>query len=333
VIRSFNPLRLALAGLGLLALTALILWQVGSDSYIVTPDVAHPVAPVVDVEGGHDPAGPGAIYFVDVHVDRASLFERLFPGIHDGASLEPIPSGVSTAEEDHIAQQQMATSQQIAATVALRQLGYKVIAKPIGIQIDALVAGTDGAKKLQPTDVIVALDGRPVRTLAELHAVLATHRAGQTVEVGLLRGKTRETVKVQLAHRTPGKPQPLLGIVPSEATRVKLPIRVKIDAGNVGGPSAGLPFALQVVEELGRDLARGHRVVATGELTASGRVLPIGGVKQKTIGARMAHADVFLVPAGDNAQTARRYAKGLRIIPVRNFQQALRALATLPVKQ
>jgi PDZ domain-containing protein len=59
----------------------------------------------------------------------------------------------------------------------------------------------------------------------------------------------------------------------------------------------------------------------------------IGGIKQKTIGARKAGVDAFLVPAGDNAKEARKYADGLRIIPVKSFQQALRALATLPEKR
>jgi PDZ domain-containing secreted protein len=61
-------------------------------------------------------------------------------------------------------------------------------------------------------------------------------------------------------------------------------------------------------------------------------VLPIGGVKQKTLGVRRAGVDVFLVPAGDNAREARRYADGVRIIPVENIQQALRALATAAPK-
>ena len=73
-------------------------------------------------------------------------------------------------------------------------------------------------------------------------------------------------------------------------------------------------------------------MAATGELALDGRVEPIGGVKQKTLGARRAHVDVFLVPAGDNANDARRYADGLRIIPVENLQQALRKLATLGPK-
>jgi PDZ domain-containing protein len=60
-----------------------------------------------------------------------------------------------------------------------------------------------------------------------------------------------------------------------------------------------------------------------------GTVAPVGGLKQKTIGARRAGADVFLVPAGENAQEARRYAGKMRVIPVNSYRQALRALATL----
>ena len=112
----------------------------------------------------------------------------------------------------------------------------------------------------------------------------------------------------------------------------KLPIKVRIDTRGVGGPSAGLAFALDLTEELGHDVDRGYKVAATGQLALDGSVLPIGAIKQKTIGARQAGVDVFLVPAGSNARTARTYADGLRIIPVQSFPQALHALATLPSK-
>ena len=105
-----------------------------------------------------------------------------------------------------------------------------------------------------------------------------------------------------------------------------------IDLGGVGGPSAGLAFALDIVEELRGDVDRGLKVAATGEIELDGHVAPIGGVKQKVIGARRSGADVFLVPAGDNAEEARRHAGDLRVIPVESFRQALRALATLPRK-
>jgi PDZ domain-containing protein len=87
------------------------------------------------------------------------------------------------------------------------------------------------------------------------------------------------------------------------------------------------------MEALGRNVDHGYRVAATGEMELNGSVAAIGGVEQKTYGAREAHADVFLVPAaGDNAADARRYAHGLKIIAVQSFPQALRALATLPPK-
>ena len=71
-------------------------------------------------------------------------------------------------------------------------------------------------------------------------------------------------------------------------------------------------------------------MAATGEMEFNGVVAPIGGIKQKTYGVRQAGADVFLVPAGQNARDARRYAGPVHIIPVHNLNQALHALATLP---
>ena len=127
---------------------------------------------------------------------------------------------------------------------------------------------------------------------------------------------------------TPGEVARADDQIVAPETDIRLPIKVRIDAGNVGGPSAGLAFALDVMEELGRNVDRGHRIAATGEIFADGSVGPIGGIKQKTFGARAAGVDAFLVPAGDNAREARKYAGGLRIIPVETFPQALRALAT-----
>ena len=113
------------------------------------------------------------------------------------------------------------------------------------------------------------------------------------------------------------------------ALDIHLPFPVSIDAGGVGGPSAGLAFALEVLQQLGHNVVHGHKIAATGEIFPDGSVGPIGGIKQKTIGAREAGVDAFLVPAGENARDARKDAGGLRIIPVESFPQALRALATL----
>jgi PDZ domain-containing secreted protein len=73
----------------LAAITAGVLYLVPSGDYILLPDRAHPVAPLVRVQGGHEPRGSGQIFFVDVLERRASELESLFPWIHDGATLVP----------------------------------------------------------------------------------------------------------------------------------------------------------------------------------------------------------------------------------------------------
>jgi Lon-like protease len=87
------------------------------------------------------------------------------------------------------------------------------------------------------------------------------------------------------------------------------------------------------MEKLGRDVDRGYKVAATGEIFLDGQVGPIGGARQKAIGARQSGVDILLAPAGDNATVARRYAGHVRVIAVESFRQALQALATLPPKR
>jgi Lon-like protease len=333
-VKRLTPARLAAAGLLLLAVVGLVLWLAPSDSYIFLPDKAHPVAPLVSVEGGKNPRDGGGIYFVDVFVRKASWLERLFPGIREGATIVPAsvvqPPGVSEKARRKEDLRDMSRSQEVAAAVALRTLGYKVTARTTGVLVQDVARDAPAAGKLQPTDVVVSVDGRGVRTPTELRRLLAARPAGTQFRIGIRRGNGLKAVIVRTAPDPNRRNHPILCILVGQAAAVRLPLQVRIDAGDVGGPSAGLAFALDILEELGRDVDHGHRVAATGEIDFDGTVEPIGGVRQKTIGVREAGIHVFLVPAGENATEARRYAEGVRIVPVKNFQQALRALATLP---
>jgi Lon-like protease len=120
----------------------------------------------------------------------------------------------------------------------------------------------------------------------------------------------------------------MIGVILDQAAEIHLPFPIRINAGSVVGPSAGLAFALEIMQKLGRDVVHGQSVAATGELELDGTVLPIGGVEQKAIEAKRAHVDILLVPAGENAAEARRYAGSVKVVPVKTFQQALRELAT-----
>jgi Lon-like protease len=335
-VRAFTPARLLTAGLVLLAVV-LALWILPSDEYIFLPDHAHPVAPLVDVQGGHDRNDPGGIYFVDVIVRKASLLERLVGGLHDGADLLPreqvVPHGVDDSQRRQLDLREMTRSQRVAAAVALKALGKNVNADAVGGLIAAVEQGRPADGVLRPGDLIVAIDGTRVRSPVDIAREMAKHKAGDRVKFTVRRGDSEQAVTVGTEAAGGGSKRPVVGILLEPEYNIRLPLKVRIDAGNVGGPSAGVAFALQVMEELGRNVDRGHRIAATGEIFLDGRIGPVGGLKQKTIGARETGVDAFLVPAGDNAKEARKYAHGLRIIPVQSFPQALRALATLPKTQ
>jgi Lon-like protease len=329
--RRLTPGRILALGLVLLA-TAVALLVIPSSQYVFLPDTAHPVAPLVTVPGGRDPSH-GGVYFVDVVVRKATLLERLFGGLHEGADLYPAkavnPPGVGEKQRRQIDLQDMHRSQEIAAAVALRAAGKKVVLRPVGARVAFVEDGKPAVGKLEPDDVIVAVNGNRVRGPKDVFVRMRKTAVGNLVRFTVRRGKQTLALPIRTVAADSGPRRPVVGVFLEPALDIHLPFNVRIDAGNVGGPSAGLAFALEVMEELGRDVVHGHRVAATGEIFPDGSVGPIGGIKQKTIGARQAHVDAFLVPAGDNARDAKKHAAGLRILPVENFSQALRALATL----
>ncbi len=306
----------------------------GSGQYLLLPDIAHPVAPLVHVEGNSPPVDGGKLYFVDVREEEASELQVLFPWLRPSHSTlipaaELLPPGSTDSAFQHAELRQMAESQRIAAAVALRRLGYHVVIHPDGVLVNEIELGTHAAGKLQPTDVITDLNGRPTPTISKLRAILAAMKPGQ---VATLRIRRAGNTLVERIRTINDDGRALVGFAPAQAAEIHLPIKVRINAGNIGGPSAGLAFTLEVMEQLGANVTHGYRIAATGEMNLNGTVSAIGGVEQKTWGVRDAGTQVFLVPVdGGNAKTAEKYAgPNLKIIPVRSIGQALHALATLP---
>jgi Lon-like protease len=334
--RLLSPWRLATAGLILLVLVAVFMVTQKSDNLLEVPDKAHPLIGLIKVPGGTRHPDGGGIYYVDVLVQKASLLESSFKVFRpEGADLIPqkafVPSGLTYSQQLKVDQETMKVSQTKAAVVALRALGLKFPAREAGVRVAAINSDSHARGLLRPDDVVVGADGRKVASALDLFRVLSRHHPGDVVRLRVLRDGKPLEFRVKTIADDVNPRRPLIGFAPIEVVRARLPVPVRFDLQrDVGGPSAGLAFALEIMEQRGRDIDRGLKVAATGEIELDGSVTSIGGVKQKTIGARQAGVDAFLVPVdGDNAKVARQYAHGLRIIPVKNFQQALRALATL----
>ena len=338
LLKALTPLRLAAAGAFVLALAVVLFLTRNSDEYLEVPNEAHPLAGLVSVQGEKTQRDGGGIFYVDVTIKRASLIETLIPALRpDGSDLidrqQVVIPGISDRERLQLELADMKLSQVIASAVALRALGYDVPVRLGGVRIVAVTSDSHAIGLLRKDDVIVSAEGKPVRRREDLQAILARHRVGDAVRVGIRRGSKRLTLRIRTTSDEREPRRPIIGVLPAQALRVSFPFRIRFNLGRVGGPSAGLAFALELLEKRGRDVDQGYKVAATGVIQLDGTVTRIGGVKQKTIGARQADVDVFLVPVdGDNARVAKRYANGLRIIPVETFQQALRALATLPQK-
>ena len=325
--------------LGVIGLAVAVLRLAPASDFLFIPHKASPLAGFVHVQGA-TPKGKGDVYFVDVFVRRTSRLEQWLPFTRpDGSTLvraqDYLPQGTSEQEHVDLTEEEIRRSELIAPAVAMSALGYRVIKRPQGALVIGVASDAPAAGKLVEGDVIVAVDGTPIRTTAQLRAGIGKRKPGEKVTLTVRRGG-KGGRKLDLTLGTIPAPdesgRPIVGIQVDQAADIELPRKVKIDLGAVRGPSAGLPFALEIARELGRNVTHGCRVAATGELDLEGDVLPVGGVKQKVIGARRTGVDVFLVPAGDNAAEAQSNAGGLRIVPVDSFQQALRYLTTSHLK-
>jgi Lon-like protease len=310
-------------------------WETQSGYYAFLPDPAHPLAKVVHAQGGKAPAKDTGFYFVDVNLLHANLIQKFWAEhLVDGASLVPdkaiLAPGQSNQQRVHEDMHAMTTSQETAKVVAERALGKKVPILRQGALLLGIVSGDPAAKAgLQPGTIVTSVDGQPVHSAQDLVDDMRPVKPGQSVRLTLSK---RDPVTV----RTIASPKPvhaIIGVSVGDAVRIgKLPVPVKIDTGDIGGPSAGLGFALEIYDSLsGRQLLQGHKIAVTGELDLAGGVHEIGGVQQKTIGAIDAGADTFLVPKGDNLRDAMAAAKGrIHVIGVTSFAQALQVIRGLP---
>lgn len=204
--------------------------------------------------------------------------------------------------------QDMTDSQDDATTAALDLLG-----KPETIAVGSVEQGSNAVGQLAVKDVLVSLDGKPVTGYSSLRRLLAGAKVGETVTVAALRGGAPRTVAFPLVDGGGGRA--ILGIVPS----VTSPIKITITNQNVGGPSAGLMYALGIINKLSPpagQLTGSATIAGTGTIDPLGNVGDIGGIQEKLRGAKAAGASVFLVPDGNCAEAARAHVGGLRLIDV-----------------
>jgi PDZ domain-containing protein len=258
--------------------------------------------------------------------DEINLFTALRSWLqpHDAVVPQSEIFG-SSANSQQIQQQnaqQMTGSQETATAAALTELK---IPYQTQVSIAQTVRGMPAYGVLRPGDVLVAVDGHPVTGQDQAASLIAGRRPGSPVQLAVNRAGQTLTQQVATAGRG-GRAE--IGVVVQD--QFKFPFNVRISVGAIGGPSAGMMFALGIIDKLTPDNLTGGRFVAgTGEIEAGGKVDPIGGIQQKMAGARNDGATVFLAPAGNCSDVKGAVPAGLRVIKVATLDQAVQDLQAL----
>jgi PDZ domain-containing protein len=154
---------------------------------------------------------------------------------------------------------------------------------------------------------------------------MKTTKPGQRIPVVLRSaGGATHTVHITLGS-APERSYGFLGIYPG--LRADVPFDVSIKLKGIGGPSAGMMFALGVVDKLTPgDLDGGRIIAGTGTITDTGQVGSIGGIPFKIAAAKRDGATVFLVPAGNFSEAAAHRPSGLRLVKVDTLRSAVSEL-------
>jgi PDZ domain-containing protein len=216
----------------------------------------------------------------------------------------------------------MASSQQNATAAALCQLGIKFA---VIDSVSNTVKGLPAARMLRPGDQIVAVNSQPVNCRQTAQSLIFLIPVGQRMVLTVRRsGRTLQIPIAKVSYHGIG----VIGVNLAES--YAFPFTVRINIGDVGGPSAGMMFALGIIDKLTpANLTGGRFIAGTGEISVNGAVGPIGGIQQKMAAARAAGATVFLTPATNCPDTAGAVPPGLRLVKVSTLAGAIAALDAL----
>lgn len=284
--------------------------------------------PLLSIQGAPTYPTSGTLDFTTVSVDggpgvRVTVYDLASAWLSGSQEILPEEQVFPPEQTEEDAQEEgaaeMAGSQSVATATALRALGTTVDEM---IVISAVPDGSPSTGVFEPGDVLVTVDGDPATSSDVVRAAVQRHEPGDTFPVVVRRDDKERTVTAKTAE-SDGRTVMGVGL----RLDYDLPVDVTLRTGNVGGPSAGLMFSLAIYDALTPgELTGGKNIAGTGTMDDDGRVGPIGGIRQKLIGARTAGADFFLAPAENCDEVVGNVPSGLRVVKVASFDEGVDAV-------
>jgi PDZ domain-containing protein len=312
--------------------------------YVTKPGMAKELDPIIKVENGYK--DKGNFMLTTVRMGRANIYSYLGTKFSKYEELYPLETvlGKEETEEEYNVEQLylMAGAKLNAIDVAYRKAGLPVEYNYKGIYVLHVVKGMPAYGQIEAGDRIFKIDGHEFESSEDFINYVGKKHAGDQISLTYVRGKeTRSvTLKVKPFKNEPNKVG--IGISLVDDKEIKVKPNVKIQTDEIGGPSAGLMFTLEIYNQLTKvDYTKGYRIAGTGTIDPKGIVGPIGGIEQKIVAADKAGAEIFFAPNEKGAKksnyraavkTAKDIGTSMKIVPVDTFEDAINYLKKLPPK-
>ncbi|SFX05743.1 PDZ domain-containing protein [Thermoactinomyces sp. DSM 45891] len=313
----------------------------GLPYYVMEPGSAEDVAPFVKVDEKPTEHGKGTFYLTTVGVGKATVLDWIWAQYSHELELIPEKEMFVNVRDDEEYQRQqkenMLESQNAALIAAFREAKKPMKVDYLGVEVFSIRKDNG----LQVGDLITAIDGQPILRKEELFAYLEKKKIGDRVKVKFQRTNAKDPIEKEIvltdvAQPQEGQERAGLGIYPLTREKVNTTPSVKIEAGEIGGPSAGLMFTLEMYDQLTEgDLTHSMKIAGTGTMNSEGKVGQIGGIQYKVRAADKEGAEIFFAPkdiqsTDENEKVAIQAAKEIKtkmkIVPVATFQEALQYL-------
>ena len=317
------------------------LWPVSVPYYTLSPGPVYDSSDFITVDGG-TLSDDGELFFLTVSLKEANVFEwvaaKLDPRVdlREREVIRPVDVTPEQLRREGLAM--MDESKRDATYVALTQLGYEVVLIGTGALVIETVPDSASDGVLLPDDIIIEMDGEIIGFRSDIIDLLGPLEIGDSVMLSIQRPdaddpEILDPVDVELVLRphTDDPTRPMIGVLlGNNEPIVEFPVDVHIDSQNIGGPSAGLMFTLQIMDQLSEDeITKGYRIAGTGTISVDGTVGPIGGIKQKIHGAIDVGARAVLVPAANYEDALLAAGDRIEIVRIERIDDAIAFLATL----
>lgn len=291
-------------------------------------------APLIAVDDAetYDTSGSLSLTTVQVVGNREhplSWTELALAWFRPSQAILPIdsvfPEGETSEQRDQANAVMMEDSQSKASAAALIALGYDV---PADISVVALVDDSPAEGILSEGDRILAAEGETITDVTQLRDIIGAQN-GDPVSLTIERDGETSDVEVTPQKATlDGEDSWAIGV--SLMSGYDLPVDISIQLNNVGGPSAGMMFALGIIDTLTPgEMTGGAAIAGTGTIEADGTVGPIGGIRQKLYGARDAGNDYFLAPASNCDEVVGHVPDGLQVISTSTLEESIAAVEAI----